>query len=669
MTMLAEAPAEAIGYGAEWHRLVNEIGREIFRPMTRVSLAEWAERNRRWPDGTRYQIDRTPHVREVLEAYSDPSIEEITVVKPSQSGLTEGGIVNLIGYRIDQDPRPVLLVVPSVEEAKKWSHKKLQPMLDSTPVVRGKLDSGSRKTSDTVVEKGFPGGSLGIIGSNSGRGFRMVTIGDAIADDVEGWDATAGKGAGSDGDQVVLLRRRTDRIADRKHLWVSTPKNEGGKIHRLMEEMDRVGVWQVPCPECGEYQHLKFGGEDEPFGLKWEKEEWHEGRDLGPDEVLRGTTVHKTDTAYYVCEANGCYIPESAKRQMELQGQYLTEDGEPVRVPGVRNVGLWARGVLSMTLPGAEWPRIIKQFLKIPRGDTHALKSFWNLVLAEFWEVGGDAPDWRRIYDRREELEQGVVQEGAVMLTASVDVQGDRLEADVWAWGADKQSWPVDLRIYEGNPWRQETWDGLTELLHESYPSDDGRQHFQLAAMAVDTGFAQEAAMEWARRVADRRVMLIKGEDGRKTVLGTPTKTEVTIAGRRVGRLLWPVGVSVLKHETYGYLNLETPLDDEPYPPGWIHIPTWWDDEACKQLTAESLRVTPQGQEVWEKNRHRNERLDNRNYARAAAEREGLSRGPAAAPPAGEGKKKHSDSGDTPDRKGGWLDRGGSRRRGRGSWL
>lgn len=674
-----------VRYGIGWGDRIRQVGADIFRPRGFLTLLEWAERERRWPDETVYAVDQTPHLREVIEAYSDPAIEEITVIKPTQSGFTEGLIVNAVGYHIDHDPRSLLVVIPSVDEAEKWSKKKLQPMLDATPALRGRLEEGSRKTSNTILEKTFTGGSLGIVGSNSARGFRMVTVGTVFGDDVDGWDATAGKGAGSEGDQVTLIRRRTDRVPDRKLVWISTPTRRTSRINRLYDQMERVGEFHVPCPHCGEYQVLRWGDPDSPYGLKWEKQKLTATYRVQVGEVVRGDTVHRPDTAWYRCAAHGCRISEDHKMDMEARGEYLAEDGEPVRQAGVRSVGFWLCGALTITLPGSEWPKLIREFLEV-KDHTHALQGFVNTVLAENWEERGDAPPWIRLYERREIYPIGTCPNGVHFLTIGADVQDDRIEVFVWGWGIDKESWLVDHRVLTGDTLHAATWDQVTPLLYEQWPTAQ-KTSLPVARFAIDTGHHQEAVIAWALKVADRRVMLVKGDHWKNwtIMVGSPSRSEVTLRGKRTGLQLWPIGGALIQQETYGFLGLDAPVDGQLYPPGYIHLPMV-DEEVIQQLVAEDL-VTQENNHgftvrQWVKRRHRNEAGDCRKYARAAAEQCGLARLSSAAVATAAAEKrrqqeqakqraeeraeeraKEGESG----RRGGWLDRRG--RRGSEGWL
>jgi phage terminase large subunit GpA-like protein len=128
-----------------------------------------------------------------------------------------------------------------------------------------------------------------------------------------------------------------------------------------------------------------------------------------------------------------------------------------------------------------------------------------------------------------------------------------------------------------------------------------------------------------------------------------PTYVDATVAGKRLrrGARLWTVATSTFKAETCRFLrqgeaepsprwgDASPPnADAHRCPPGTIHLPDWADGEWLKQLTAEQLVTvrTKRGfaRLEWQKLRERNEALDCRVYARAAAWIAGADRWPEA---------------------------------------
>ena len=131
----------------------------------------------------------------------------------------------------------------------------------------------------------------------------------------------------------------------------------------------------------------------------------------------------------------------------------------------------------------------------------------------------------------------------------------------------------------------------------------------------------------------------VKGVEGfnRASPVSGPTYVDATDGGKRLrrGARLWTVAVSTFKAETYRFLRLERPTDEEiaggaRMPPGTIHLPDWVETEWLKQFVAEQLVTvkTKRGfaRLEWQKLRERNEALDTRVYARAAAWIAGLDR-------------------------------------------
>ena len=219
---------------------------------------------------------------------------------------------------------------------------------------------------------------------------------------------------------------------------------------------------------------------------------------------------------------------------------------------------------------------------------------------------------------------------GGLFLTAGADVQRDRIEIDIWAWGRGLESWLVDHIVIEGGPERADTWAGLTALLGRTWPHANGC-NIGLAKLAIDTGYEAPAVYAWARKAGYAQAVPIKGIDGfnRPAPIAGPTHVDLTEGGKKLrrGARLWTVAVATFKSETYRFLRLARPTDEEiaagKWPAGYIHLPRGVDAEWVKQLVAEQLVTvkTKRGFQrlEWQKLRERNEALDCRVYARAAA--------------------------------------------------
>jgi len=570
----------------------------LLRPPPRLSLAEWAEQHARLYNGAAFRP--YPYQRDILDAMADPAVETVTLMKSARVGYTQM-LSAVIGYHIAHEPSRLMIVQPTLEDAEDYSKDTIDPLHD-WPVLDGLLaDIGAKKRGDTIKRKSFPGGSLKITGANSPRAFRRIDLDVILFDEVDGYPATAG----SEGDQIALGRKRLQQSLHPLAVIGSTPTLDGGSKIADWFGRGTQERYYVPCPHCGEFQVLVWG-DGSGAGIRW--------RDGDPA------------TAHYVC-ANGCVIEEGHKLDMIERGRWRA--GAP-DVAGHRSFHIWSA---YCPLPGAAWPRLVAEFLSA-RKDRDRLQVFTNTVLGEAWVDRGEAPEWERLYDRRESWETGTVPAGGLFLTAGADVQRDRIEVSVWAWGRSKESWLIDHRVLEGDPFGRMVWLQLATLLAGNYRHAAGADlPITMTAIDAGDGVTQEIVKSWVR-TAGAAVMAIKGSSqALAPILGQPSSADINFKGRRIanGVRLWPVGSSAAKSELYGWLRQPRPSleSGEQFPPGFVHLPAFVGEEYCRQLVAEHLvRRGVKGRQVasWEKLRERNEALDCRVYARAAAARQGLDR-------------------------------------------
>jgi phage terminase large subunit GpA-like protein len=269
------------------------------------------------------------------------------------------------------------------------------------------------------------------------------------------------------------------------------------------------------------------------------------------------------------------------------------------------------------------WGEIAEKFEKA-QGDREKLQVFWNTILGLAWADEGEVPDVDRLYERREDYAIGKVPQGGLVLTAGADVQLKRIEVEIVAWGRNKTSWSVDYRVLEGDTQQPEVWQRLTELIDEDFPTAYG-QPLRIQKLAVDTGFNTLAVYDFVRRMTPLRVMGVKGDSRSSSLVNAPSLVDVGPSGHRLkhGVRLWPLNVSIGKEQLYRRLRASMPDVNagELWPAGFCHFPQY-SKEYFEQLCAEQLITRIHNgvkRTVWEKRRDRNEALDARIYAMAAA--------------------------------------------------
>jgi phage terminase large subunit GpA-like protein len=571
------------------------------RPEPILTVSEWADKHRYLSPSASsapglWRTDRTPYLREPMDKLSahDPT-EKIVFMKSAQIGGTEAGN-NWIGYIMDNAPGPCLMVMPTDETVKRNSKTRIAPMIESTPRLRDKVGTAkSRDGDNSMFQKSFPGGVLIMTGANSAVGLRSMPIRYLMLDEVDGYPEDLDE----EGSPIELAIKRTDTYAKRKIFMVSTPTVDGvSAIQREFEGTDQRR-YKVACPHCGGYQFLKFER------LKWEE--------------------RKPETARYHCEHCDTGIEERFKTAMLAGGFWEATAPENAS----RAVVGYHINALYSPLGWFSWAKMAAQYEAALKSPTK-MKVFVNTVLGETYKQKGESPPWENLFNRREDYKVNTITADTLFLTAGVDVQRDRIELEVVGWCQGKRSYSVDYRVLDGDTSSASSpvWNRLAAVVGEMWERSDGVM-LPLRLMAVDTGYNTNEVYAFCRRFDSTRVIPVKGSDSLGVPVGPPRAVDVSQAGKKIGRVkVWHVGVSMLKSELYGWLRLERG-EDGTVPAGYCHFPQYAPNY-FRGLTAEQLqfRVDKRGfrKYEWVKKYDRNEPLDCRIYARAAASVAGLDR-------------------------------------------
>lgn len=580
----------------------------VRRPPPILSLSEWATEHARLSPESSADVGRYrpyPYQVEILDAIGDPRIERVTILKSARIGFTK--MIDFgVAWYVAQDPCPVMIVQPTIGDAEGFSKEEIEPMIRDMPILSGLISPSSKRDGgNTILRKKFPGGLLHMVGADSPRGFRRTSIRALFMDEVDGWALSAGE----EGDQIRLATKRTETFWNRKIVAGSTPTLEStSRIKRLFEQGDQR-LYFVPCPAC-----------DKAQVLKWKQFHWTDG---------------DPSTVHYECEHCGAAISHDKKRWMVEEAARRQRDGVPgfgwvaqnPEVKGHASFHLWTAYSYAAN---ATWEHLAAEW-EACAPNSEERKTFINTTLGETYHGDGDKPDWKKLYDRREQYKADVVPAGGHILFAGVDVQRNRLEVEIVAYGPRMESWSVGYRVFGGDTSQLEgtdsPWQRLGDMLSEEWEHELGGK-LSIRIMAVDSGDQTSMVYQWCARWPGQRVMAIKGrEEGFSQIVGTPTQIGVTKAGKKLhlSLNLWPVGVSKIKTEIYSWLKQERPTEESgtELPWGWCHFPEYG-EEFFRQITAEELvPVMHRGfrKYQWENTRKngRNEALDCRVYARAAS--------------------------------------------------
>lgn len=615
------------------------FAREAFRPPDELKLSEWADLNFYLSAESSAEPGRWrtfPYQRGIMDAISDPEVEQVTFKKSARVGATKM-MGATIGYYMDHDPCPIMVVQPTLDDARGYSNEEIKPMLRDCKVLAKLMASNPQGTSQTRLNKNFPGGSLSMIGAESAAGFRRVSRRVVIFDEVDGYTP----GAGKDGDQIKLGIKRTEFYANRKIIAASTPLLEGSsRITKLFEDGDQRR-YHVACSQCEHRDVLVFRKREDGQGhyMQWPKE--------SPED------------AYFVCSENGCVIEHKDKFRMVEGGEWIASE----EFDGHASFHIWAAYSMS---PNASWGQLAKEYVHAEKAGALELQTFINTALGECFIEKGEAPDWERLHSRRETYLIGGIPENSDIriITCGVDVQKDRWIYEVVGWGENKESWSLDAGIILGETPNEDEWDKLTELLGRTY---GGRP---IEMMAVDSGYNTQLCYAWCAKHPLSRVIAIKGMAKGSILLGVPSSVEVKASGRRRrrGYKVWPVVGPIAKKEFYGFLDLGIREGEAP-PPGYCHFPEYA-EEFFLQITGEHLVKVKKRQGYWFYEwqmiaGRENHWLDCRVYARAAAQNLGLDRAGSKPPPKRQDAHSQTDVAEKRGRPSGFM----AGRKGRSGWM
>lgn len=586
-------PAAQRALEAEYARI-----RGLWDPPRDVTVSQWAERYRllgkensgvwgQWRS-RRFQVD-------IMDAFNDPEVREVVVMKSTQLGLTEI-LNNVIGYIIDVDPGPTLMVRPTGDDAKKHSQQRVEPMIQACPVLRARVRPALAKRSGNQLRfKEFPGGFLKITGANSGSGLRSDPIRYLLLDEVDGYPDDVNK----EGDPVQIVLRRTDTFANYKVMFISTPAKARGhsRIEKLFLQSDQR-IFHVPCPLCGFMQRLSWRDpKTQEFRLLWEKNA--SGEPI-PESVC------------YLCSGCRGRIEERHKPAMVEAGRWVATFPERRDRAGFHINALYS--------PWKEnWADLARQWVRA-QNNPEELRAFVNLQLGETWIEQEDAAQATELQARRRAYPAGVeVPEGVGALIMTVDVQDRWLEAVVTGFGVGEQSWLVAHERFDGDPGAggadvaDSVWSRVEQLRLRRFKCARGRMLAPMIVLIDSGGHHTDAVYDY----------VLPRQNGRDCVFALKgvkyhTKPVLVMDGavRRRQVRLFTVATDWAKDRIASRLKLPTPC------PGYFNFPDWTTDEYLAQITGEQKtsvidRRTKQRRWMWVKTHGRNEALDLAVYALA----------------------------------------------------
>lgn len=569
---------------------------EALLPPRSLKVSEWAEQHRILPKGTSARPGpwlTESFQREMMDAILNPEVREIVCMKSTQVGWSDGVLNNIVGYFIDADPKPMMLVQPTDHTAKDYSKKRINPMIAACPLLKAKVrEATSRRPGNTMLLKEFDGGFLKIAGANAGAGLRSDPIAILLLDEVDGYpDDVDGEG-----DPVEIATRRTDTFEDAKILKGSTPGKPKG-LSRIESDWERSDQrhYYVRCPFCDHPQVLCWRDENGVHRLVWDKDE-------------KGNPI--PETVRYLCSNCGKGIDEKHKQRMLAGGYWKPAHPDRRKVVGFHINALYSPWRLI-------WHELAQEWVEA-KDNPEKLKAFVNLRLGETWDEGGETFGAHVLATRREKY-AAPVPEGVCALVAAADVQHNRIEAQITGFGPGEESWLIAHEVFWGNPGVEvdpetavNVWEQLDQFLLKRWAHPCGPL-LAPAITLVDAGAHADSVYDYVlpRQHTRRRIFACKGVD----YLSKPGLV-IEGATKKANIRLFAVATYAAKDRVFARMRIPRPG------PGYMHLPNWVTDEYLEQLTGEKKitvrdKRTRTKKVIYVKTYSRNEALDLTVYCHA----------------------------------------------------
>ena len=567
--------------------------RKSFAQWSRIPPEVWATEIYRLPNGNRFKWEYAPYSRAMFKSIFEPRNIE-TVFQLYSRGLKSTMVLIAMGYIIDQAPRRILSLWPTNSQCEKFSKDCLcGELLDTTPCLSYLGSNGKQRTGNvTLLHKAFPGGLIDLFGANAPGDMRRAKGSFLYADEID----AIGETQTDEGDQLAIFNKRGDEYPDTIRVFASYPSIRGGS--RVFDKMQNTDgkQWFSTCVKCGGEPYVMHRSQ-----IRYEKD--------------------KPESAVMECPKCREFLTDG-QRYLMAHGQGF-DNWRPQREYRGRsgfqaNAMLWPHPVDAAKYPGGFLQMVAQSEIDADKADNpnRAKRVIVNTVDAEPFDPVSEneqPPEWMELYKRREKYAAPVPKD-ALILTAFVDVQINRLECGWWAWGRGAESWAIEQTVIEGNtrswgPWGQLRKEFARKFKHERGPS------ISLSMAHIDGGWNADWVYAFLKKLAAEPVEGVTGKVRASKGVGRHGHPIIDSRWNAIAKNLkgHHIGTWAAKDMLYLRLRMK-PNEEGELPEGWIHFPDHFDQQWFEQLCSEKVTIEYKGGEEIRKyenpDKRRNEALD-----------------------------------------------------------
>ncbi len=539
----------------------------------------------------------------VCEAFASPLYKRVTFVMGTQMGKS-ATMFNVIGWRLDDDPAPVIYVGPTQSNIDKVVEPKIAEMFRECLSLSRKVKKDKGETSKH--RKNVGGVHLRLAWAGSATELASDSAALTLVDEIDRPD----ENASGEGSLEEIAEARGDAYADSKTGYTATPT--GGRVARYQHPETNLYHWakadteQVHSPvwrlwqsgtrhewfvphldaDCNEY----FSPSSDLL--------WWEGK--GTDEECSPARASKT--AKLICPHCGGQISDNERQEMNARGVavapgqtvvphddkhvLITQGDESHTVPfwsalptddGNDSFSIWVSGLCSFSAKKSYGFLARKLLSALQSGDPGQLQAVHNTGFGEVYAVTGDAPRWEDIYALRDNHRIGEVPAGFDTLICTVDVQKNRVYYVVRAWRAGMSSRLIEYGEIFGETDKPEVWNDVSDLFEQQW---DGHS---IKLMGVDCGFRTDEVLAFVRRHKHRARALMGWQSLPKPFRAMRLEVDKQGKTRRHGDKRWDFDATLAKAWVHSRVTWERGQAGD-----WL-LPADVSKEYCKHIVAEEF--------------------------------------------------------------------------------
>ncbi|WP_371977422.1 terminase gpA endonuclease subunit [Enterovibrio norvegicus] len=533
----------------------------------------------------------------VCIAFADPVFNKITFVMGTQMGKS-ATMQNVIGWRLDDEPAPIIYVGPTESNINNVVEPKIVEMFTEAKSLWLKFDKKSSKHKKRIA-----GVSLRFAWAGSATELASDSAVITLVDELD----RPPENSTGEGDLAEIAEARGDAYTDSKLGLTSTPTHgkvstfthpDTGQVHWSVAEKGKVSSpiwlqwqqgtrheWAVPCPHCSDY----FIPRSELL--------WWPGK--GTEEEC--TPAQAAKHAQLTCPCCGTGIDDSHRKGMNAKGVALApgqsatlhddhvvfeQNGQTTVRPFHSMIhpaeenshfSIWVSGLCSFSSKKSYGFLARKLLQALRSGDPNKILTVYNTGFGEIYGMTGEAPEWEEVYALRSTYAVGDVPQGVHTLISTVDVQKNRLVYVVRGWLNGMSSRLIEFGELWGDTDKPEVWQELDELMEQEW---DGHR---LSMIGVDAGYRTDEVYAWVRRHKTRARALM----GMKSLTKPFRKMNVEVDKqgkvRKRGDKRWDFDASLAKAWVHNRIRWKRGSVGD-----WL-LPSDVTEDYCKQIVAEEF--------------------------------------------------------------------------------